>query len=231
MAAFRFLLVALGFGVWFLFIYPGSPLTNAWNPFTPLDVRDGFTPLTKWKLRAALANDGRCLAALGTGATADPLPDFVKDGECHIRPQVRLTALGETRLDPLKTRCQIALRMAMWERHGIQPAARRHLGTEVRRILHFSSYSCRPMRTTFSGAPRMSTHATANAVDMSGFELDDGRQVTLVKNWTQPIAEAAFLKDVRDSACDWFRVTLGPDYNRLHADHFHLQHSGWGLCR
>lgn len=230
-AAFRVFLVGLAFGIWFLFGYSNSPLTNAWNPLTPLDVTDEYTPLTKWKMRRALVIGETCLAALKTGAQAESLPDFEESAQCNIRDQVRLSRVGDARLAPVNTRCQTALRIAMWERHGVQPAAQRHLGRGVSQIEHFSSYNCRQMRTTRSGAPRMSTHATAEAIDVSGFILEDGSRVTLLKNWSDSAARSAFLTDVRDTACDWFRVTLGPDYNRLHADHFHLQHTGWGLCR
>ena len=230
-AAFRVFLVGLAFGAWFLFGYSNSPLTDAWNPFVSLNIEDEYTPLTKWKMRRALMDGQSCRAALGTGAQAEPLPDFEENAQCHIRDQVRLSGVGDSRLVPVKTRCQTALRIAMWERHGIQPAAHRNLRTGVARIEHFSSYSCRQMRTTNGGAPRMSTHATADAIDVSGFVLSDGRKVALLANWDEPAAEAGFLQEVRNSACDWFRVTLSPDYNRLHADHFHLQHTGWGLCR
>ena len=78
----------------------------------------------------------------------------------------------------------------------------------------------------------MSTHATADAIDITGFTLEDGRKITLLEGWdSEDPAVSGFLRDVRDSACDWFRVTLGPDYNALHADHFHLQNTGWGACR
>lgn len=230
-AAFRVLLVGLVFGFWFLFVYERSPLTPAWDPFEPLDITDAYTPLTQWKLRRALATSESCSTALDTGAVMQPLPDLEESEDCRISPQVMLTKVGAAKMTPVRTRCQTALRTAMWERHGIQPAARRHLGTTVTEIRHFSSYSCRQMRTTNSGAPRMSTHATANAIDVSGFALADGSQISLLENWDMPGPRAAFLKDVRDSACAWFRVTLSPDYNALHADHFHLQHTGWGLCR
>jgi hypothetical protein len=221
----------LGFGVWFGFIYPKSPLHDGWNPFTPLNIKDPFTPLTTWKLRNALGDTQSCLAALDTGASAERVEDHVETAQCHIRPQVRLNGVGSARLKPLNTRCQTALRLAMWERQGIQPAAQRHLGQSIAQINHLSSYNCRQIRTLQSGRARMSTHATADAVDIAGFVTASGAQITLLKNWTGPAPEAAFLKDVRDSACTWFRVTLGPDYNALHADHFHLQHTGWGLCR
>lgn len=230
-AAFRVLAVLMVFMSWFLFIYPKSPLTDAWNPFTPLDVQDAFTPLTHWKLTRALASDSSCLAALESGARAARLPDFQAAENCHIRPQVNLSKVGGASVAPFKTRCQTALRLAMWERHGIQRLAQLHLGQGVSRITHFSSYNCRQMRTSNGGTGRMSTHATADAIDISGFVLRDGTQVRLKQDWDGSPDRAAFLRDVRDSACNWFRVTLSPDYNTLHADHFHLQHTGWGLCR
>ena len=42
--------------------------------------------------------------------------------------------------------------------------------------------------------------------------------------------EAQFLRDAFDSACLWFPVALAPDYNALHADHFHLQGDTDGVC-
>lgn len=76
----------------------------------------------------------------------------------------------------------------------------------------------------------MSSHATADATDVTGVSLSDGRRIDLIDAWNEG-AKGQFLKKVRDSACAWFATTLGPDYNVLLADHFHLQTRGWGLCR
>jgi len=190
-----------------------------------------ITPLTQYRLNRALADDAACLTALASGAQAQSLPDAEDSAQCHIRPQVLLSGVGDASLAPVNTRCQTALRLAMWERHGIQPAARTHLGADVRRITHFSSYNCRQIRSVSGPTGRMSTHATADAIDISGFVLADGRRIVLQQDWAGAPDKSAFLRDVQQSACDWFRVVLGPEYNALHADHFHLQHTGWGLCR
>ncbi len=105
----------------------------------------------------------------------------------------------------------------MWAAHG--------LGEDVVGIDHIGSYSCRVMRTSRGAGERMSTHATAEAVDVVAIRLADGRRLSLIDDWGEE------LQGVRDSACDWFRVVLSPDYNALHRDHFHLQNRGWGLCR
>lgn len=215
----------------FLIVHPQSPLPPQWNPTKPLSVTDPITPLTSWKLRQTLGDDSLCRAALGTGAVFEDLPDFEQSEQCHIKPQVRLTSVGTAKVVPLNTRCQTALRMAMWHQHAITPKARDILNQPVREILHLSSYNCREMRTARGPTGRMSTHATADAVDIRGFVMKDGQRIVLQEHWQDSGNRGRFLRAVRDGACDWFRLTLGPDYNLLHADHFHLQHTGWGLCR
>lgn len=210
---------------------PGTPLPDRLNPTKPLVVSDTVTPLTQFKLRRALASGATCRAALATTARFDVMNDLTTDSQCGIADRVRLGAVGATTLRPVETRCQTALRLAMWQAHGITPAAQRHFGQDVAQIHHASSYNCRQMRTTGGGSGRLSTHATAESIDISGVTLADGRRLNLITGWDATDAQSRFFRDLRDSACMWFRVTLGPDYNRLHADHFHLQHTGWGLCR
>jgi hypothetical protein len=44
-------------------------------------------------------------------------------------------------------------------------------------------------------------------------------------------AKGVFLREIRGRACDLFDVTLGPDYNADHANHFHLDVGGQRACR
>ena len=159
------------------------------------------------------------------------MPDFIKDEKCNIIDQVELRSVGQSSVKPFNTRCQLALRMAMWDHHGVQTAALKYFNQPVKEIKHYSSYSCRKIRTTNGDQDRMSTHATAEAIDVSGFVLNDGTSISLKSAWNGLADQAAFLREVRDHACDWFKLTLSPDFNALHADHFHLQHKGWNACR
>ncbi|MEL6682807.1 MAG: extensin family protein [Pseudomonadota bacterium] len=221
----------LAFGGYQLLVHPDTPLSPHWNPTQPLVVSQPVTPLTQWKLNRALASTESCLAALGGFASYDVMSDLQQNAQCGIKGRVSLQTVGQSRLRPIETRCAIALRMAMWERHGLQQAAWDILGTELAFIDQSGSYNCRTIRTTSGPSSRMSTHATADAIDVSGFAFADGRQLSPLRDWDTGGEEAAFLRAARDSACDWFRVALSPDYNALHADHFHLQSVGWGLCR
>ncbi|RZL73462.1 MAG: extensin, partial [Sphingomonas sp.] len=56
------------------------------------------------------------------------------------------------------------------------------------------------------------------------------------RDWKGDDPKAAFLRDVRDGACQLFATTLSPDYNAAHADHLHLDQAnrgsmGWRACR
>ena len=70
---------------------------------------------------------------------------------------------------------------------------------------------------------------------MAGFVLENGERITLVRDWDDA-EKGAFLRDVRDGACDLFSTVLSPDYNAAHADHFHFDQAeqgalGWRPCR
>ncbi len=229
-AAFFFAGV-IAFAVYQAMVHPDTPLPDEWNPTAPLRISDPVTALTGWKLNRAVASQDQCLAVLDGFAALRPLAPLEETEQCFIRDRVELRGVGQAGLSPIETRCAIALRMAMWEQHSVQPAAAEILGQSISRINHIGSYNCRVMRTASGPSTRMSTHATADAIDIAGFELADGSRIRLLDDWESAGPQAEFLRSVRDGACNWFSLTLSPDYNRLHADHFHLQSTGWGLCR
>lgn len=228
-AAFSLLVLCIGLGFVAL-IHPNTPLPPHWNPTTALDIKARPTLVTRWKI--ARASDGAaCFAALTNGGVGHSvLPDLAENSICGIRDRVVLNSVAGISMDPVETKCATALRLALWAEHGLKPAAQSILGSRVARLHHYSSYSCRPIRTPSGSAGRMSTHSTAEAIDIAGFTLADGRRLTLQNDWNNG-AEGAFLQAAFLSACEWFVTALGPDYNALHADHFHLQSRGWGLCR
>lgn len=230
--AFAFLLLAgLIYVGWQILTLPSSPLPHGWNPLAPLHVQDDVTPLTKMKLARAERSLESCLAALDDAANVVAMAPLEAAGGCGIKDRVTLSSVGESRVDPLQTSCAIALRTAMWERHGLQPAAKEIFDSSVSVLRQIGSYNCRPIRTLNGTSSRLSTHATGEAIDITGFDLSDGTRIRLISDWNGDAQKAAFLRAARESACTWFATTLSPDYNSLHADHFHLQSRGWGACR
>lgn len=225
------IVLIVGWGVWWLVTDPRSPLPAEWHPFEPLDVAAPVTWLTPVKLKQALASDAACLAALTPAAQIDVLPPKVDSPQCGIDPRVRLAGVGAAKMRPVETTCAVALRLAMWETHVVQPNAQEFLGQRVQEIRHQGSYNCRPIRSVGGASTRMSTHATAQAIDVRGVVLADGRRVELLDNYFDQTSEAQFYRALRDGGCQWFVTVLGPEFNALHADHFHMQSTGWGGCR
>ncbi|MEM7236389.1 MAG: extensin family protein, partial [Pseudomonadota bacterium] len=147
----------------------------AFAPWAPLDLKAAPNFVTPLKLARM---DGACPSILTAGGvTARPVPDRTVSEVCHIRDAVQPTRFSTARMAAEAMRCDIAIRLALWERHDLQPAAQRLLGTSVAEIRHLGAYSCRPIRTAQGGAGRMSEHSSANAFDIAGFELSDGRVV------------------------------------------------------
>ena len=141
-----------------------------------------------------------------------------------------LTSIGQTEIGPVETQCYIALRMALWERDILRPALATHLDTQQQKSVTQGSYNCRPIRTEEGGATVMSQHATANAMDVKGVVTSSRKEIFLEESWYTETPEAALLRDLRDGGCQIFRATLGPEYNSLHADHFHFDAGRFRIC-
>lgn len=207
-------------------------------PWAPLDLGQPIGLFTRRKLTALTEDFPQCRALLDrAGVRYTVLPPRKGDGQCGYADGVRLTG-GARKIAfapaGLGVACPVAAALAMWEWDIVQPAAERHFGARVATIDHFGSYSCR--RIAGSHSSNWSEHSTADAVDIAGFRLTDGTRITVARDWKGDDPKAAFLRDVRDGACQLFATTLSPDYNAAHADHLHLDQAnrgatGWRACR
>lgn len=208
-------------------------------PWTDLDLAQPVGLFTRGKLIGLADDFPRCrilMERAGVAFEASPVVT-AEAGQCGYANGVRLLEAG-ARTTPFNpnspnVQCQVAAAVALWEWHVVQPAARRHMKTSVAGYDQLGTYNCRRMYGRQDGA--WSEHATANAIDIAGFRFGDGRRVTLKADWngTGPdaAAKAAFLREVRDGACDLFATVLSPDYNAAHADHFHLDQANRGMMR
>ena len=199
-------------------------------PWTELDLAEAPGMFTGRKLAGLTRDFGKCRALLDqAGVRYAVMP--AREGEhCGYADRVRLQPGGASaiRFRPaeLRTSCPVAAALAMWDWNMLQPAAEAHFGSKVTRIIHLGSYSCRRMYGRDSGA--WSEHATADAVDVAGFVLADGREVSVLRDWKGKGEKAAFLHRVRDGACELFSTVLSPDYNAAHRDHLHLDQAERG---
>ena len=180
------------------------------------------------------ADDRACFSQLNANGTRfSPLPDRYNAPGCTQLGTVQLSALagdrssfGVSNIGPVQ--CQTANAFSAWARFGVDRAARQILGSSLERIETMGSYSCRNV----AGTSRRSAHARAEAIDISGFVLKDGRRISVKGDWSGgSAAEREFLRVVHRSACKRFGTVLGPDYNRAHEDHFHVEGTGAKFCR
>lgn len=226
----------------FLIVTAGALLwSGAWrvpdrfNPWAPIDIADAPNLLTKYKLKRLAENRGQCLATLETAPLRfTPQADRNLDLECSFRNVVRVERSSLAYSSGFVATCPLAVAIALFERHALQPAADDAFGQPVAAITHLGTYACRNVYGRESG--RRSQHATANAIDLAAFRLKDGKTINLRRDWADAGTaaddpEAAFLRDLRDRACRIFPTVLGPDYNAAHADHFHLDMGGFSICR
>jgi hypothetical protein len=127
---------------------------------------------------------------------------------------------------PLETSCAMLVAWSDFEA-DVDAAARRLLGSRLLAVRHFGSFGCRRMT---GNAGRLSLHAKARALDVSGFQLADGRVVTVLDGWRGPRDQRRFLRAVAAAACRRFSVTLTPDSDRFHQDHLHVDIGPWRRC-
>jgi hypothetical protein len=201
------------------------------NPFAPIRIADEVGLLTRFKLSRLERNGPECLAVLSEGPLAHrPVADRETGDGCGLSNAVEVTRSTVAFSRGFTATCPLAVAWALFETHALQAAARRHLGQDVARVIHLGTYACRNINHRETG--RRSEHATANAIDLSGFVLADGQQISLQDDWTgKDPRRAAFLRAVRDGACGFFDVVLSPDYNEAHRDHLHLDMGRYRACR
>jgi hypothetical protein len=201
-----------------------------WSPRATLDLDAPPNFLTRYKLSRLSRDPELCAGVLEEAAmTYRPLPDEATGAECGLFDAVTIERTASEVGQEFSLTCRAAVSLALWEKHVVTPAAERHLASPVQRIEHFGSYACRNVY----GRPdaTRSRHATAEAFDVAGFVLADGRRIRVLGDWNEDTAAATFLHDVRDGACRFFDGVLSPDHNEAHRDHLHLDRGPYRYCR
>lgn len=229
---------AIGFGVLFFLVALNwaaihfgwiavPPNTIPWEP-PKLDARPGL--FAHLQMQHLLHDRQACLSALdhASDLAYTPLADVSPSEGCGFTDVVRATHTPIAFDTAPVATCALTAALYWWQR-DLQSIAQRELHTSIRRIDQEGTYACRNVDSALMG-PR-SEHATANAIDVEAFETADGRRITVARDWGKPSDEGRFLRAAHDSACGVFGEVLGPDYDKFHAGHFHLDEAAWLICR
>lgn len=174
-----------------------------------------------------------CLSDLSAASVRfRALPDRETGPGCGIYGAVQLLDIGVPVTGLTAVRCGAARAFGAWVREDVAPAAARAFGAGLARIDTAGSYACRNVVGSSGNAGRRSGHAVANAIDVAGFRLRDGRRIAVLGGWGgEDETTRAFLREVRRAACRRFGTVLSPDYNAAHADHLHLEDDRARFCR
>lgn len=222
-------LVLLGlFGVPLAVYQQWLDVPPRWNPWAPLDIRATPNLLTPFKLWRLEDDPGLCRQALATSPLRyTALADSSPAADCPLQNTLRVQASGVRFNSSFIATCPLAAAFALFERHALQSAAQEVFGQPVVQVEHVGSFACR----SIAGSQRRSQHASANALDIAGFRLQDGRRISVLRDWPGEGEAARFLRLVHEGACASFNVTLGPEYNAAHRDHVHVDMGLFRMCR
>jgi Uncharacterized protein conserved in bacteria len=205
-------------------------LPSYYNPFAPLELADPPGWLTQFKLRQLTPE--RCHALLEQAnqqklISSQPVADSA--GECPLTDVVRVRDFGVVKLSSsFLASCPLALSSALFVEQQARPLTERFMASRLVRIDHLGSFACRNIYHRPDA--RRSEHASAQALDISGFRLADGRRISVLHGWKQEVS-APWLRALLNASCQYYGNGLGPEYNAAHANHFHLGMRGYGLCR
>lgn len=171
----------------------------------------------------ALGPSRACLNKLDSATAlkfelAEPKNGLEKCG-WKIATSMRSVGNIKFRPSPVTTQCSLMLSSYIWL-NNVNALAKKHMGSSLKSVHHAGTYSCRRQRG--NGSDTWSEHAFANAWDITGFELENGQVISVLKDWSGKTARSKFLHESKKSACRLFRVVLSPDFNEAHKDHLHL---------
>ena len=157
-------------------------------------------------------------------AYIQPMEEIDGPGVCGLeRPLARLGPVGRQGLGLARGNHRLPAdgRLDRWVKATVQPAAYRYFGRPVVAITQMASYGCRGRNGNSYGA--ISEHAFGNALDIGGFRLAGGEEISVVRGWWRAAPrERAFLQAVFAGACAEFYTVLGPGSDRYHYNHIHV---------
>ncbi|MEM9716054.1 MAG: extensin family protein [Pseudomonadota bacterium] len=150
---------------------------------------------------------------------------------CGVKNPVRLTAINDIQLSRAAImNCETANAFAEWTEKVVVKEFKKKKRSVVSMDV-MASYSCRT-RNHQPGA-KISEHGKGNAVDIGAFLLDNGKRVSVFVDWTSR-EWGRTMKRIHKGACGPFGTVLGPNSDRFHKDHFHMdtaRHRNGPYCR
>ncbi|MCB0317383.1 MAG: extensin family protein [Bdellovibrionales bacterium] len=164
-------------------------------------------------------NSSACYQALNTiklpfRKMADNPEDMQED--CFFKGMILIK-------HPLKEKrhisCKLAYAIFQYYEYVLQPLAVKLFGAKLVSITDKGVRSCRNMT---GHKFLLSEHAYSNAIDIVGFEFENGENILISRDWGSSNEKGEFLKSAYAKACKLFNMVISPKYDESHSDHLHL---------
>ena len=181
----------LALGTWIALQTQPMPLRISpnWRPWGDVELDQEPTILAKFQIRRLAGNSDACFAALDrSDLKYTQLPDRQLERGCGIEARTHVVRSHYAYSSGFEAPCALVAAL-YWYEQRLGVLAREHLGKEIARIEHYGTYACRNIYNRAES--RRSAHATARAIDISGFRLDDGSSVSVLRDWDKDTARGA----------------------------------------
>ncbi|WP_299563601.1 extensin family protein [uncultured Sulfitobacter sp.] len=140
-------------------------------------------------------------------------------GGCGVDNAVQISSVSGVSLSARSTMdCGTARALKSWVDKSAKPALSKK-GGGLRELKVAAHYACRRRNNAKTG--KISEHGKGRAIDISGFQLADGSEITVLHGWNKRGMKKP-LQRMHKEACGPFGTVLGPRANRHHLDHFHF---------
>jgi hypothetical protein len=165
-----------------------------------------------------------CPSLMNGQVTGKMLPP-IHEGQCGIQSPLSIEAVSANGRSiplnaPVITDCGMATAFPSWIAE-VDSYLKAHDKTDIKTINLSTSYACRNVDNATAG--NLSFHALADALDVMGFTLGDGRTIDIKSGYNgTPQQGSQILHFARDSACTHFMTVLGPEADSFHQDNMHI---------
>jgi len=139
----------------------------------------------QWTMQEIEKARTSCAPILSAANAEFEIIDPIRKGRCGTPAPIKLKALGtgvRVKISPpASLNCNMVRALNLWLEEKVQPLAKASFGAPVIEIKNISSYACRHRYN--NPKKRLSEHALANALDIAGLKIANGKYVSLLKHW------------------------------------------------
>jgi hypothetical protein len=226
-AILALLLVLAVFGVFWFGLVP-----QRYVPFASISLDDPPQWFVDFRLAALRRDPEQCHAVLkAPHIVAKPIADNVQPNGCGWTNAVSISQVGGAEIGLEQLTCEAATALALWMENGVQPLAQEMFGSRVAWVQDMGTYSCRNIIGNERWINTRSQHSLANAVDIGAFRLENGKHMSVTADYKADTPEGRFLREVHRRGCYYFRVAIGPEFNKAHHDHLHFDRGILVACK